>query len=164
MKKVADYLCRVITGVSSIMLVLMLILMLIVVIGRYCFSVVPAWSEELALFFMAWLGFLSATVVEHDGGHIRISVIDTFYPRWLLQICNMVRYLLKLTFGIAMTWYGFILSTTVKGYYASVNIPKRIGYYPGCIAGALITVFLLLRCKEELIDAWKKPVREEEEK
>lgn len=155
MKKAADFICRCITIVGSIMLVLMIILMMIVVIGRYCFSVVPAWSEELALFFMSWLGFLSAAVVERDKGHIRISIIDTVYPQWLLKICGILRYLLKLGFSVALTWYGFILATTAKGFYSSVNIPKRISFYPGCIAGVLITIFLLLRFKEEIIDPLK---------
>lgn len=139
----------------------MIILMIIVVIGRYCFNSVPAWSEELSLFFMSWLGFLGAAIVEKNKGHIRVSVIDNYYPHWLLCVCNTLRYFIKLAFGVFLTFYGYKLSTTVKGYYASVEVPKKYGFIPGFIAGLLITVFLVLRFKSEVIDIWKEPAEKE---
>lgn len=157
MKKIPDYLALVANIFASVALVIMLGMMIVVVIGRYFFSVVPPWSEELALFLMSWLGFLGATAIEREKGHIRVSFIDTVYPRWLLNICNTLRYIIKLFFSIVLAWYGLDLSLHVKGYFASVEIPKRISFYPGFIAGVLIAALLLLRFREEIF-IWKKPV------
>lgn len=159
MKKISDYLALIANIIASIALVIMLGLMIVVVIGRYFFGVVPAWSEELALFMMSLLGFLSAAAIEKDKGHIRVSFIDTVYPRWLLNICNTLRYIIKLVFSIALAWYGLDLSLNVKGYFASVEIPKCFAFYPGFIAGVIIAILLLLRFKEELF-IWKKPAAE----
>lgn len=154
--KITDKISKAASFFASVALVVMLLLMMIVVIGRYVFGKVPPWSEELALFLMAWLGFLSAAALENKKEHIRISVIDKYYPRVLLNICNTIRYLIKIVFAIALTYYGFYLGTHTKGYFASVNIPIKWSFIPGGIAGLIITVILLLQVKEELIDIWKK--------
>ena len=156
MKKIPDYLEFFANIFASIALVIMLGLMMVVVIGRYFFGVVPPWSEELALFLMSWLGFLGAVAIEKEKGHIRISFIDTVYPRWLLNVCNTLRYIIKLVFSIVLAWYGLELSIHVKGYFASVEIPKRLSFYPGFIAGVLIAALLLFRFREEIF-IWEKP-------
>lgn len=156
MKKIPDYLALIANIFASVALVIMLGLMIVVVIGRYFFGVVPPWSEELALFLMSWLGFLGATAIEKEKGHIRVSFIDTVYPRWLLNICNTIRYIIKLIFSIVLAWYGLDLSIHVKGYFASVEIPRRFSFYPGFIAGVLFTALLLFRFREEIF-IWKKP-------
>ena len=156
MKKLTQKIADIVNLIASVALVLMLFLMIIVVIGRYFFGVVPAWSEELALFFMSWLGFLSAAALERNKEHIRISIIDKWYPPVLLNICNTCRYIIKLIFSSALTYYGFYLGLHAKGYFASVKIPMKWTFIPGGVAGAIMTLLLVLRMKEELVDIWKK--------
>ena len=153
--KITDRIAKITNIVASVNLILMVLLMIIVVVGRYIFGKVPAWSEELALFFMAWLGFLSAAALEKNKEHIRISAIDKLYPQGLLRICNTIRYFIKLVFAIALTCYGFYLGTHVKGYFASVRVPVKFSYIPGGVAGLLITVLLILQFKSDVIDIWR---------
>ena len=157
-EKCSEKIAKISNIIASVALVIMLTLMMIVVIGRYFFNVVPPWSEEMALFMMSWLGFLSASAIEKEKGHIRISVIDTVYPALLLKICNVLRYFIKLVFAFFLTKYGWYLARHAKGYYASVEIPKRFSFYPGFFAGLIICLVLLLRFKAEVIDIWKKDV------
>lgn len=156
MKKPSDMITRVSNLISSVALVIMILLMMIVVVGRYFFRQVPAWSEEFALFMMSWVGFLSAAAIENTKGHIRISIIDKYYPAFLLRVCNILRYFIKLGFSISLTYYGIYLANHAQGYYASVEIPLRVSFYPGFFAGLIITIILLLDFKEEVIDIWKK--------
>ena len=60
---VVEYICK-------FMLVVQLVVVSGVVIGRYVFSVTPAWGEEMALFAMVWFGLLSASIGVRDDTHL----------------------------------------------------------------------------------------------
>lgn len=156
-KKITQILYIFSLAVSILSTVIMLALMMIVVIGRYFFNTVPAWSEELALMAMSWLGLMSAAVIEHEHGHIRISVLDKFYPSFLLHIFMVLRWILKLILCSAMTYYGYQIATTTKGMMASLELSDGWNYWPGFLTGAIIVAFLLLRSKEDVVNIWKKP-------
>ena len=155
--KITGKIANIADFIASIALMVMLVLMMIVVIGRYIFGVVPAWSEELALYLMAWLGFLSAASLEKNREHIRISIIEDVYPRVLMNICNTVRYIVKLIFAVMLAYFGFVLSMKATGYFASVEIPRKLTFIPGAVAGVVMAVILLLQFKEEVVDIWKRP-------
>lgn len=143
-------------AVSVLSIVIMLALMMVVVIGRYFLGTVPAWSEELALMAMSWLGLMSAAVIEHEHGHIRISVLDKVYPPFLLHTFMVVQWALKLIFCGALAYYGCRIALTTKGMMASVALSNGWNYWPGFLAGAIMAAFLLLRTKEDVVDIWKR--------
>ena len=155
--KITGKIANIADFIASIALTIMLLLMMIVVVGRYIFGIVPAWSEELALYLMSWLGFLSAASLEKNREHIRISIIEKVYPWAVMNICNTVRYIVKLIFSILLAYYGFILSMRATGYFASVEIPRKLTFIPGAVAGVIMTLMLTLQFKEEVVDIWKKP-------
>ena len=155
-KKLSGLLYRCSMVISIIAVMIMLALMMVVVVGRYCFGKVPAWSEEFALRGMSWLGLMSAAVMEHDRGHIRISAVDKLYPRFLRNVFSVCKYVLKLVLCASMCWYGGIIAVTNRGFLASVPISAGFNYLPGAVAGGVMTLFLLLRAKEELVDIWLK--------
>lgn len=152
--RIAEWMYNIALALSVVALLFMVALMIVVVVGRYFFSVVPAWSEEMSLLAMSYLAFLSAALIERDKEHIRISIIDQYYPKSLLRICNVVRYLVKLFFSVALCWFGFLLTINCKNRYASINVTQAFSFLPAVIAGALMLGFLLLRAKEELVDIW----------
>lgn len=128
--------------------------MMIVVIGRYFFNKIPAWSEEFALFMMSWLAFFGAAIIERDKGHIRISIVDNYYPIGLLRVFSVLRYFIKLIFLCAMTYYGALLTFYAKDTFASVDLSKGWCFAPGFIAGLTMVCILLLNAKKELVDVW----------
>lgn len=153
-KKLSNILYHIAMAVSVATLLIMLVLLMVVVIGRYFLGFVPAWSEEIALVSMSWLGLMSAALMEHDKAHIRVSIIDNIYPKVLLCICSTIRYFMKLFLCISMAYFGCIIAATNKGYLASIPVSAGINYWPGAVAGGFMALFLLLRIKEELIDIW----------
>lgn len=152
--RIADLMYKAALIISIIALLFMVVLMMIVVVGRYFFSYVPAWSEEMSLLAMSYLAFLSAALIERDKEHIRISVIDQYYPKPLLKVFNVIRYLIKLFFSAALCYFGFLLMINCKNRYASINVTQAFSFLPAVITGILMLGFLLLRAKEELIDVW----------
>lgn len=152
--RIADWLYHAALAISVVALFFMVVLMMVVVIGRYFFNVVPAWSEEMSLLAMSYLAFLSAALIERDKEHIRISIIDLYYPKFVLRICNIVRYLVKLFFSGALCYFGFLLTINCKNRYASINVTQAFSFIPAVAAGVLMLAFLLLRAREELVDIW----------
>ncbi len=140
--------------VCMISLLLMLLLVMLVVFGRYFFSYTPAWSEELALFFMTWVGLFSACIAEHEKTHIRLSFIDRFYPRVLLRILGIIRYYLKIGFFGMMTFYGYQLFVTTKQRYGAIPLSCKWQFLPGLLTGVFCLTFLILRIKDEMTDRY----------
>lgn len=140
--------------ICMISLLIMLLLVVIVVFGRYFFSYTPAWSEELALFLMTWVGLFSASIAEQNKTHIRLSFIDRFYPRALLRIFGLIRYLLKVTFFGMMTYYGYILFSRTKLKFGAIPISYKWQFLPGLLTGIFCLTFLLLHIKKELTDRY----------
>lgn len=153
-QKMSDFVFGGMQVVCAVALFIMTILMIIVVVGRYVFDFVPAWSEEFALFMMSWLAFFGSAIIEKDKDHIRVSVVDDYYPIVLLRIFSVIRYVIKLIFVVCMTYYGYILATTAKDMFASVRISRGWIYVPGAFAGLMMTFYLVINCKKELIDIW----------
>ena len=152
--RLADWLYNIALAISVVALLFMVVLMMVVVIGRYFFGAVPAWSEEMSLLAMSYLAFLSAALIERDKEHIRISIIDQYHPKPLLRVFNVIRYLLKLFFCGAMCYFGLLLAINCKNRYASINVTQAFSFIPAVIAGALMCLFLVLRAKSELVDIW----------
>lgn len=94
-------------------LVLMVLLVSVAVVGRYIFHSTPAWSEEMALLAMTWIGMLSASLAEFNGTHIRITVIDRlkrYY--WFGKVQEFVYFVLKFAFSLTMLYFGIKLTAS----------------------------------------------------
>ena len=140
-KKISNFLHDFSVLICVVAILVMIVLMIVVVIGRYFFGKVPAWSEEFALIGMSWLGLMSAAIIEHDKDHIRISILDQVYPKNLLNLFGILRYILKLCFSGAMIYYSFRIIMTNKGFLASLPISSSINYWPGLLASIFIALF-----------------------
>lgn len=141
-------------GICITSLFLMLSLVMVVVIGRYFFNYTPAWSEELALFFMTWVGLFSSSVAEHEKTHIRLSFLDRFYPRKLRRILGVFRYYVKIGFFAMMTYYGIQLFMTTKQKYGAIPFSYKWAFLPGVLTGVFCLIFLLLRIRSEMTDRY----------
>lgn len=138
--------------ICVVSLVIMVVVTMIVVVGRYCFNYSPAWGEEVALFFMTWVGLFSASIAEHDGTHIRLSFIEQIFPPVLLRVFGIIRHLLKIVFFTLMTYFGIKIFLTTKQMYASVSLSYRWAVLPGIATAVFCLVFTLLNTKKVFMD------------
>ena len=132
----------------------MLTLVMVVVIGRYFFNYTPAWSEELALFLMTWVGLFSASITERDKSHIRLSFLDRVYPRPLRRFLGILRYYIKIGFFAMMTYYGVQLFLTTKQKYGAIPFSYKWAFFPGILTGAFCLIFMLIRIRSEMTDRY----------
>lgn len=157
LQKIKSGTCETIDWLCIVSLVIMLIVTMIIVIGRYFFNKSPSWGEEITLFFMTWVGLFSAAISEADKEHVRISFLDNLYPPFLLRICNIIRYYLKLFFFYLLIKYGLVLFSTTSQRFAAFSLSFKWQYLPGILLGVCCAVFSVIRFKDEMTDRYERP-------
>ena len=130
------------------------------VLGRFCqqwarnyaflsfLSVIkdPAWTEQLVLTFMSYMAVLSAALAIRTGGHIRMSAFDSYLPKNLIKVLDVVADIAVMVLGLIMVVEGWNYTTTLgsKGFYESIPWLSRFWmYFPVPLAGVAMIVFEL---------------------
>ena len=128
--------------------------------GRYLRHVVfflddPAWSEEIVLTLMSYMAVLSAALSIRTNSHIRMTALDTYLPKKLVMVLDVVSDIAVLTLGVIMLVVGYNYATTLgaRGFYVSLpKLSKFWQYLPIPLAGFAMIVFEI----ECLLDNVKK--------
>ena len=79
------------------------------VFGRFVLNRTPTWAEELAIFFMVWLSFMSSAIAVRDGKHIRMTIISYFLPEKVTTVMHVFSYLMILGIGVLFIFAGMHL-------------------------------------------------------
>ena len=117
--------------------------------GRYLRNVVfflddPAWSEEIVLTLMSYMAVLSAALSIRTNSHIRMTALDTYLPKKLIMVLDVVSDVAVMILGIIMLVIGTQYATTLgsRGYYVSIpTLSKFWQYLPIPMAGFAMIVF-----------------------
>ena len=117
--------------------------------GRYLRHVVfflddPAWSEEIVLTLMSYMAVLSAALSIRTNSHIRMTALDTYLPKKLVMILDVVSDIAVMVLGIIMLVIGTQYATTLgaRGFYVSLpKLSKFWQYLPIPVAGFAMIVF-----------------------
>lgn len=141
---ITDWICR-------IFMLGMVLIVTVVVIGRYVFNTTPGWGEELAITCMIWFGLLSSAMAEKRNDHIRITVLDTIYPKVLVRIFGVMHYAAKIIFALILIVQGFQLTIfTIPSVMSGLPLSEAFIYASAPVTGVLMLVFLLARFKKEM--------------
>ncbi|MDO4337803.1 MAG: TRAP transporter small permease [Eubacteriales bacterium] len=115
------------------------------VLGRYVsFVPDPAWSEEIVLTLMVYMAVLSASMALRRNAHIRMTALDTFLPKKVIQVLDILADLAVLAFGVIMIVEGWKYASGIgsKGFYTSIpTLSKFWMYFPVPLAGVTMVVF-----------------------
>ena len=117
--------------------------------GRFLRNVVfflddPAWSEEIVLTLMSYMAVLSAALSIRTNAHIRMTALDTYLPKKLIMVLDVVSDVAVMILGIIMLVIGTQYATTLgsRGYYVSIpTLSKFWQYLPIPMAGFAMIVF-----------------------
>ena len=128
--------------------------------GRYLRNVVfflddPAWSEEIVLTLMSYMAVLSAALSIRTNAHIRMTALDTYLPKKLIMVLDVISDVAVMILGIIMLVIGTQYATTLgsRGYYVSIpTLSKFWQYLPIPMAGFAMIVFEI----EALVNNLKK--------
>ena len=130
------------------------------VLGRFCqqwsreyeflsfLSVIkdPAWTEQVVLTCMSYMAVLSAALAIRTGSHIRMTAFDTYLPKNVVKVLDVVADVAVMVLGVIMVMEGWKYAVTLgsKGFYESIPWLSRFWmYFPVPLAGVAMIVFEL---------------------
>lgn len=152
-----EYLKKMINGLTVIGAVIggfftavMTIIVFYAVIGRYILNQPVGWSEEYAMYFMAWAVFLGAAYTLREDAHIGVDLVTSRLKPGIRKSFMFFNYVVGIIFfsilfykGIQMVSFSILtgarsIATDFPEYIAHLSVP----------VGAVI---LILQCLNKLL-------------
>lgn len=147
LKPFFDVTYKVVMFVCKILLVTDILITCMSVLGRYVsFVPDPAWSEEIVLTCMIYLALLSASTALRRNAHIRMTALDKYLPKRLVQVLDVVADLAVIAFAVIMIHQGWAYCTGLGAKASYVSLPslsKFWLYLPVPLAGCFMILFEL---------------------
>ena len=164
-RPVYDWTYKILMFICKLLLIGDIVITAWAVAGRYIpFITDPHWSEEIVLTLMVYMAVLSATLAIRKGAHIRMTAFDTYLPRKVLMLSDVLADLAVLILGIVLVYYGIKFCNSplsLRGKYASLPLSKFWQYLPIPVAGAGMIIFeleqLFLHIEAFFVKEEKKP-------
>ena len=142
---VFDFLYSLLLKYSQIVLVIIVVVVSAQVISRKFLGTSIRWSEEVALFFMIWMAFISMAVGVQKGLHIAVGFFFNHFPPMLAKIITKIDYLIILSFGAFMVYYGALLvQSTMSSTLPATQWPAGVEYLMIPVSGVFIVYFSLI--------------------
>ena len=143
-----DWTYKIIMFICKLLLIGDILITSWAVAGRYIpFITDPHWSEEIVLTFMVYMAVLSATLAIRKGAHIRMTAFDTYLPKKVLTVSDILADLAVMILGIILVVYGIRFCNSplsLRGKYASIpTLSKVWQYLPVPVAGVGMIIFEL---------------------
>lgn len=147
-KPVYDWTYKILMFICKLLLIGDIIITAWAVTGRYVpFITDPHWSEEVVLTLMVYMAVLSATLAIRRGAHIRMTAFDTYLPKKVLLVSDIIADLAVMALGVVLVIYGIKFCNSplsIRGKYASIpTLSKFWQYLPIPVAGAGMIIFEL---------------------
>ena len=147
-KPVYDWTYKILMFICKLLLIGDILITAWAVTGRYVpFITDPHWSEEIVLTLMVYMAVLSATLAIRRGAHIRMTAFDTYLPKNVLRVSDILADLAVMALGVVLVVYGIKFCNSplsIRGKYASIpTLSKFWQYLPIPVAGAGMIIFEL---------------------
>lgn len=117
------------------------------VAARYIFNNSLFWSEELILYSLISMSFLSASMGVRYAAHISVEALYAFVSVRVARILHFVATILGLLFALSLVWYGTRLSLAtlqMNQLSSAMRIPVGAIYCIIPISGAFMALRYLL--------------------
>ncbi|MDO5102583.1 MAG: TRAP transporter small permease [Lautropia sp.] len=132
---------------STLVVVLMLtatVVAIIQVIARYVFNHSLYWSEELILYALIAMTFLSASMGVRYAAHISVDMLYAFVGPRLTRVLRHVSLALGFIFAASLLYFGWrLFSNTLNMGQLSPAMQVPVGYIYFAIP--LAAIFMLIR-------------------
>ena len=147
-KPVYDWTYKIMMFICKLLLIGDILITSWAVAGRYIpFISDPHWSEEIVLTLMAYMAVLSATLAIRRGAHIRMTAFDTYLPKKVMMVSDVLADLAVMALGVVLVIYGIRFCNSplsIRGKYASIpTLSKFWQYLPIPVAGEGMIIFEL---------------------
>lgn len=132
--------------ITALMLVATVIAV-VQVAARYIFNNSLYWSEELILYSLIAMSFLSASMGVRYAAHISVEALYAFVSVRVARILHIVATILGLLFAISLIWYGTRLSLAtiqMNQLSSAMRVPVGLIYCIIPISGLFMALRYLL--------------------
>jgi len=158
-KPLYDWTYKILMFICRILLIGDIIITVWSVAGRYIpFVTDPHWSEEIVLTLMVYMTVLSASLAIRRAAHIRMTAFDTYLPKKLIKVLDVLADVAVLVLGVYLVIYGFRFCNSplsLRGKYASLpGLSKFWQYLPVPVAGISMIIFELEQIFQHLEAFW----------
>ena len=166
-KPLYDWTYKILMFVCKILLIGDILITCWSVAGRYIsFINDPHWSEEIILTLMVYMTVLSASLAIRRAAHIRMTAFDTYLPKKLIKVLDLLADFAVLVLGVYLVVYGIRFCNSplsVNGKYASIpTLSKFWQYLPVPVAGVSMIIFELEQIFRHLEAFWLPDEKEAE--
>lgn len=121
--------------VIVVLFLFMMISLFIQVVARYFFSISFAWVEQVARLLFIWITFAGVSLAAGKSMHLRVSIIQTIFPKRIGPACLFFGDFVAVLFGFYMAYYVFenMYFLMEKGtVFTTVRwLPVWVMYLPG---------------------------------
>lgn len=147
LKPFYDAFYKVVMLICKLLLIIDIMITAMAVAGRYIsFIPDPAWSEEVVLTCMAYMAVISAALALRRNAHIRMTALDAYLPKRVVQTLDVIADLAVIAFALIMIGEGwkYCIGIGSKGFYTSLPwLSKFWQYFPIPLAGVAMIIFEL---------------------
>ena len=150
-----DFVYRIVLVICKILLIADILISVYAVIGRY----VPnfpstSWAEQVVLTCMIYMAVLSATLAIRKNAHIRMTALDNYLPKKVVQVLDVLSDIAVLALGVILLVQGYKVFTSPLakfGKYESMPwLSRKWMYFPIPLAGASMIIFELEQLYEHI--------------
>jgi TRAP-type C4-dicarboxylate transport system permease small subunit len=106
--KILDAVYKITEFLANMIMLALFVIVLLGVVSRYVFNDPFVWTEELALFLLAWMVFIAANILIKDWDNLRVTYFIEKLPAGL---CAVVEILTKL---LVMGFLVYVFTIAVK--------------------------------------------------
>lgn len=146
-----DLLNRIVDRIENVAVTLLMllatVLAMVQVIARYVFNSSLYWSEELILYALITMSFLTASMGVRYAAHISVEALYAFVSPRMARVLQFVAAGLGLVFAGVLVWYGvrLTLNTSAMGQLSpAMRIPVAWVYAMIPLAGLFMVLRYLL--------------------
>lgn len=129
------------------------IIAVVQVAARYIFNNSLYWSEELILYSLISMSFLSASMGVRYSAHISVEALYAFVTPRVARILHYIATILGFLFAISLIWYGTRLSLAtlqMNQLSSAMRIPVGAIYCIIPISGLFMALRYLLIMRDLL--------------
>lgn len=130
---------------SQVVLLVIVAIVTMQVVLRWMKRNVP-WGEEVALFFMVWMAFISFAIGVTQDLHISIVMLYNKFPKGVQKALDCLINLIILAVGVFFIVYGSnLVKMTLKSTLPATKWPKGTMYLMIPVSGVFVVYASVLR-------------------
>ena len=155
LSKAVDMLCFV--GYAVVLVVLF-----VQILARYLFKYGIVWTDEFSRYIMVWLVLLCSATLVREKGHIRMTVLESFFPEKYQRWFDFVIHIFIIVFSVVVFRYSLVtLKFAARAVSSNMRIPMTWIYASFTVSMFIMALNAIFNALSILLRRDKSPIDKE---